>query len=85
MNHQIWLFLVVFTALYFISIIYYRLVLHPLAKFPGPALAAISRWFEAYYDVIQEGQYTFKIAELHKKYGKSVLCDRSMMLWLLRC
>lgn len=47
----------------------YRLFLHPLARFPGPKVAAISRWYEAYYDVVQNGQYTFKIAEMHKKYG----------------
>ncbi|KAK3351394.1 cytochrome P450 [Neurospora tetraspora] len=49
--------------------VYYRLTLHPLAKFPGPKLAAITRLYEGYYDVIQEGQYTFKIGELHKQYG----------------
>lgn len=56
--------------LYLGSLVFYRLFLHPLAKFPGPRLAAITRYYEAYYDVIQNGQYTFKIAELHKKYGK---------------
>lgn len=52
------------------SYIYYRLYLDPLAQFPGPALAALTRYYEAYYDVIRNGQYTFKIEELHKKYGK---------------
>ncbi|OTA88365.1 hypothetical protein M434DRAFT_80333, partial [Hypoxylon sp. CO27-5] len=49
---------------------FYRLFLHPLARFPGPKLAAVSRWYEAYCDVVQNGQYTFKIAELHKRYGR---------------
>ena len=56
-------------AVYLASLIFYRLLLHPLSRFPGPKLAAISRWYEAYYDAIQEGQYTFKISEMHKKYG----------------
>ncbi|KAI1441145.1 cytochrome P450 [Annulohypoxylon stygium] len=55
-------------VLYFATLAFYRLFLHPLSRFPGPKLAAISRWYEAYYDVIQNGQYTFKIAELHKIY-----------------
>lgn len=56
-------------VLYFATLAFYRLFLHPLSRFPGPKLAAISRWYEAYYDVIQNGQYTFKIAELHKIYA----------------
>ncbi|KAI0536948.1 trichodiene oxygenase [Xylaria digitata] len=41
--------------------------LHPLAKFPGPKLAAASRWYEAYYDLILRGKYTRQIQEMHKK------------------
>lgn len=55
--------------LYFASLLVYRLFLHPLAKFPGPKLAAITRYYEGYYDVVQNGQYTFRIAEMHKQYG----------------
>ena len=59
----------IITLLYSGSLVFYRLFLHPLARFPGPKLAAITLWYEGYYDVIQNGQYTFKIVELHKKYG----------------
>ena len=48
-----------------------RLYLHPLTHIPGPKLAALTWWYEFYYDVIQQGRYVFKIQELHKKYGKS--------------
>jgi hypothetical protein len=47
----------------------YSVYLGPLAKFPGPKLAAATLWYECYYDVILGGQYTFKIEELHRKYG----------------
>ncbi|KAH7087028.1 cytochrome P450 [Paraphoma chrysanthemicola] len=56
-------------AVYCASLAFYRLYLHPLAKFPGPKLAAVTRWYELYYDVIREGQYTFRIADFHKAYG----------------
>ncbi|KAK3391156.1 cytochrome P450 [Podospora didyma] len=57
---------------YYVTVAFYRLFLHPLARFPGPKLAAISRWYEGYYDVIKGGKYTPKIAELHKEYGPIV-------------
>lgn len=47
----------------------YSVYLGPLAKFPGPKLAAATLWYEFYYDVLLRGQYTFKIRELHKQYG----------------
>lgn len=46
-----------------------RLYLHPLSPIPGPKLAALTSWYEFYYDVLQPGQYVFKIQELHKHYG----------------
>jgi hypothetical protein len=58
---------------YYVTLVFYRLFLHPLAQFPGPRLAAISRWYEGYFDVILGGQYTSKIAELHKTYGGMLL------------
>ena len=71
MNWQLLLYFGGAVAGYYVWVTFYRLYLHPLAHFPGPKLAAISRWYEAYYDVVQGGQYTFKIAELHKEYGTS--------------
>ena len=64
-----------FTAYFFVGLIY-RLYLHPLAKFPGPRLAAATLWYEFYYDCILYGQYTFKIGRMHEKYGLSDLTTR---------
>lgn len=47
----------------------YRLYLHPLSKFPGPKIAAVSRWYEFYYDVIRGGAFAGHLPELHRKYG----------------
>ena len=56
--------------LYGVVVVVYRLYLSPLSKFPGPKLAAATLLYEAYYDVIKGGQYTFKIKELHEQYGE---------------
>jgi hypothetical protein len=54
---------------YLLGLVIYRLYFHPLANFPGPKYAAVSRWHEFYYEVIKKGQFTFKVQELHKQYG----------------
>lgn len=48
---------------------YYRLYLSPIARYPGPKLAALTFWYEFYYDVLCHGRYTWKIGELHRQYG----------------
>lgn len=44
---------------------------HPLYRFPGPKIAAVSYLYEAYYDWILKGRYGKVIARMHKTYGKS--------------
>ena len=57
--------------LYLVCLAIYRLYLSPIAKFPGPKLAALSLWYEFYHDVVRGGQYCFKINELHDQYGRA--------------
>ncbi|EXJ53332.1 uncharacterized protein A1O5_13425 [Cladophialophora psammophila CBS 110553] len=59
-------------AAYLVSLAIYRLYCSPIAQFPGPKLAALSRWYEFYHEVALRGQFTFHIAELHRKYGPIV-------------
>jgi hypothetical protein len=58
-----------------------RLYYHPLSHIPGPKFAALTWWYEFYYDVIQPGRYIFKIQELHQKYGSCSECQRPDRLW----
>lgn len=64
-------FLSVFLV-YVLGIGIYRLWFSPLAKFPGPRLAALTRWTEAYYDILcgNGGQFTKVYARWHEIYGK---------------
>lgn len=59
------------SLLYLVALGLYRLYLDPLAKFPGPKLAALTLWYEFYYDVIKRGKYTFEIEKIHEAYGWS--------------
>ena len=59
-------------VVYLISLGIYRLYFSPISHIPGPKLAALTLWYEFYYDVIIGGQYTFHIQKLHEEYGPIV-------------
>ncbi|KAM0133544.1 hypothetical protein ACHAPC_006871 [Botrytis cinerea] len=58
--------------IYGIGLVAYRLTLSPIAKIPGPKIAAVTFWYEIYYDIWLGGTYYRKINEMHKKYGPIV-------------
>jgi hypothetical protein len=57
---------------YVLITIIYRLLFSPIAKFPGPKLAAITYLYEYYYDGIKDGTYTTEIGKMHELYGPVV-------------
>ncbi|KAK5081460.1 hypothetical protein LTR70_010535 [Exophiala xenobiotica] len=59
-------------ALRLVSLAVNRLILHPLAKVPGPKLAALTHLYEFYHDAIRPGKFTFQIDDFHRKYGSVV-------------
>lgn len=67
--------IIVTLTTYAIYGIIWRLWFSPLARFPGPKLAAITILYELYYELIKGGQYTFKIGELHERYGMLVVAS----------
>ncbi|KAH7233411.1 cytochrome P450 [Fusarium tricinctum] len=63
-------FLGVAITLWTIHTVVYRLYFHPLAKFPGPRLAACSEfWF---IRAMTSGRHSFDMSKLHRKYGDVV-------------
>lgn len=57
----------------------YRVFLSPIAHIPGPKLAVVTRWYEAYYEIVLSGQYSFHIDKLHDKYGIPRLSEASFL------
>ncbi|KAF6220284.1 hypothetical protein HO133_003416 [Letharia lupina] len=57
------------TTLYTLYGLIYRLYFSPLAKYPGPRLAAATRWYEFYYDVVKRNRFSWQIQKMHDHYG----------------
>jgi hypothetical protein len=55
--------------LYVVGLIIYRIYYHPLAKFPGPKLAAATQLYELYFDVYKQGMFIWELERMHKVYG----------------
>ncbi|KAL8791162.1 MAG: hypothetical protein Q9195_006001 [Heterodermia aff. obscurata] len=66
---QLILILVFLFALWLIVEGVRRLFFSNLAHIPGPRLAALTSWYEFYYDVVKPGQFVWKIKDLHAEYG----------------
>jgi hypothetical protein len=59
-----------FNIALFASIAVYRLFLSEMTRFPGPRMAALTKWW--HLNLSSSGRTPFVIEQLHKKYGDIV-------------
>ena len=59
------------TLLYGFGLVVYRIFFHPLAKFPGPKIAAATYWYECCWDIFGNGTYYREVVRMHARYGIS--------------
>ncbi|MCJ1386411.1 hypothetical protein MMC17_009537 [Xylographa soralifera] len=64
---------VVYLAVRVIYLVQYRLFFSPLAKFPGPKIAAATHYYEFYYNYWCRGKYIYEIEKMHAEYGSHFL------------
>jgi len=67
--------LLLLAVVYGFGIAVYRLHFSPIAQFPGPKLAAVTHWYQKYYDLVANrhgGQFLWEIKRMHDKYGPIV-------------
>lgn len=60
---------IIFLGVLFIT---YRLNVVETANFPGPKFAALTGWYEAFYETVVGRPYSLKIDQLHHQYGPVV-------------
>ena len=66
-----------------VAISCFNLFLHPLSRFPGPRLAALSGWWLVYHELIRGQSLTDVFSTLHQRYGV-ILPATLIVLPLLR-
>ena len=55
--------------LFLLCRVIYRLTLHPLARFPGPRLAAVTSLYGANLELRKKTSYVKSFPHLHDRYG----------------
>ncbi|KAH7880890.1 uncharacterized protein C8R40DRAFT_1075660 [Lentinula edodes] len=65
-----YLLLCSFFSFYIGTLVLYRLLFHPLRTFPGPVIAALTDWYEGYFNIVKGGAFITELERLHKVYGK---------------
>lgn len=64
------LVILILLVLHCTTMVIYRMYFHPLAKFPGPRIAAVTHLYEVAWDYFGKGAYLYEIERMHQEYGE---------------
>jgi len=64
-------------------VIFWRLLFHPLARFPGPRLAAATSLYRAYHEIIRGGEFLNELHQMHTVYGTPIISPSSSLIYSL--
>jgi hypothetical protein len=77
-QHSSWFAILVSSTITYVALLAgYRLYFHPLARIPGPKIAALTTWWEVYENVWRGGHLPIELKELHKIYGSSLVFSKN--------
>ena len=54
------------SLIYLLSIFTHRLYFHRLSKFSGPWYAALTHWYQFYFDVVKRGRFPWELERMHR-------------------
>jgi cytochrome P450 len=60
------------SLVYLLCIAIYRLYFHSLSQIAGPWYAALTHWYQFYFDVVKRGRFPWELERMHKQYGPIV-------------
>ncbi|ESK87846.1 benzoate 4-monooxygenase cytochrome p450 [Moniliophthora roreri MCA 2997] len=61
------------------SVVVYRSYFHPLRNFPGPKLAAVTEYYQAYFNIVKGGELLNHLRKLHGEYGPVIRIGPNML------
>jgi hypothetical protein len=75
--------LVAVGASWVLSRAFYNFYSHPLAHFPGPTAAAVTRWWKAWTECVKGNSFCHELERQHARHGPVIRIAPNEVSWIL--